>query len=127
MSTYIKNYSMKQNKNIEDHNLKKNDHIIYKDANFSINSRYQIQSILGKGSYGTVCSAIDTRSSNGEETLQLAIKKVSSIFKREVLMKRAVRELKLMRHFKGHRNVIIYLFYDTDRSDINIEIDCELN
>lgn len=110
LSTYIKNYPMKQNKHIEDHNLKKNDHIIYKDANFSINSRYQIQRILGKGSYGTVCSAIDTKSSKGDEKLQLAIKKVSSIFKREVLMKRAVRELKLMRHFKGHRNVTIHHF-----------------
>lgn len=110
MSTFIKNYPVKQSKSIEDYNLKKNEHIIYKDANFSINSRYQIQSILGKGSYGTVCSAIDTKSSNGDENLQLAIKKVSSIFKREVLMKRAVRELKLMRHFKGHRNVTIYYF-----------------
>lgn len=91
--------------NVDEHNLNKNSYIIYKDANFSINSRYQIQSVLGKGSYGTVCSAVDTKSSNGEETMQLAIKKVSNIFKREVLMKRAVRELKLMRHFKGHRNV----------------------
>ena len=99
MSIHIKNYPMRQNKTLEEYNLKKNEHTIYKDANFSISSRYQIQTILGKGSYGTVCSAIDTKSSNGDETLQLAIKKVSSIFKREVLMKRAVRELKLMRHF----------------------------
>lgn len=90
----------------------KQEHVIYKEANFSVEPRYQIQKVLGKGSYGVVCSAIDTKAAmiNNNETVHLAIKKVSNIFNKEVLLKRAVRELKLMRHFKGHRNVIIYQF-----------------
>lgn len=108
MNSRAKSETLHKTKNLRDMgSFSRKSHTIYKDANFSIDSRYQIQSILGKGSYGTVCSAIDTKSSHGEEKVQLAIKKVSNIFKKEVLLKRAVRELKLMRHFKGHRNVII--------------------
>lgn len=80
--------------------------VAFKNAGFLIDSRYRIKSILGKGSYGTVCSAIDTKASVDGEEFQVAIKKVCNIFGREVLLKRALRELKLMRHFKGHKNVI---------------------
>ncbi|ABN67680.2 predicted protein, partial [Scheffersomyces stipitis CBS 6054] len=73
---------------------------------FSIDSRYELEKVLGKGSYGTVCSAIDTRKSHPDaEYSRIAIKKVSNIFNKDILLKRAVRELKFMRHFKGHRNV----------------------
>ncbi|ODV77479.1 kinase-like protein [Suhomyces tanzawaensis NRRL Y-17324] len=77
-------------------------------AAFRVNSRYKIVSLLGKGSYGTVCSAIDTNST----PLKVAIKKINSIFTREVLLKRAVRELKLMRHFRGHGNIASLLDAD---------------
>lgn len=82
-------------------------YVLYRDCKFSVESRYKIEKVLGKGSYGTVCSAID---SNSEEKLRVAIKKVSRIFEREVLLKRAIRELKLMRHFKGHKNVSYTVF-----------------
>lgn len=110
MTTQLKNENIQAHKKKigEISNMSKKNQI-YKEANFSIDPRYQIQSILGKGSYGTVCSAIDSKSSSGNEAVQLAIKKVSNIFKKEVLLKRAVRELKLMKHFKGHRNVTIYI------------------
>lgn len=80
-----------------------NDHVLYKETNFLINKRYRIRNVLGKGSYGTVCAAIDTANPNSE--IKLAIKKVSNIFAKEILLKRAIRELKLMKHFKGHKNV----------------------
>ncbi|CCE86510.1 Piso0_005005 [Millerozyma farinosa CBS 7064] len=107
MTTQLKNENIQAHKKKigEISNMSKKNQI-YKEANFSIDPRYQIQSILGKGSYGTVCSAIDSKSSSGNEAVQLAIKKVSNIFKKEVLLKRAVRELKLMKHFKGHRNIV---------------------
>lgn len=76
---------------------------IFEKANFLIDSRYKVQQILGKGSYGTVCSAIDTKS---KDKPSLAIKKVCNIFNKEVLLKRAIRELKLMIFFKGHKNII---------------------
>ncbi|CDK29388.1 unnamed protein product [Kuraishia capsulata CBS 1993] len=81
----------------------KPDHTIFEKADFYLDSRYQVKQILGKGSYGTVCSAVDL---NSKGQAQLAIKKVSNIFNKELLMKRAVRELKLMRYFKGHKNIV---------------------
>lgn len=83
----------------------KSGYAVYEEANFYIDSRYKVQNVLGKGSYGTVCSAIDL--SNEDKPVSIAIKKVSNIFNKEVLLKRAVRELKLMRFFKGHRNVFL--------------------
>jgi serine/threonine protein kinase len=35
----------------------------------------------------------------------VAIKKITNIFSKKILAKRAVREIKLLRHFRGHRNV----------------------
>ena len=76
---------------------------VYEKANFYVDSNYQILNVLGKGSYGTVCSAVNTAA---EGKPQLAIKKVCNIFSKEVLLKRAIRELKLMAFFKGHKNII---------------------
>lgn len=81
-------------------------HNTYEKANFYVDRRYKIEAILGKGAYGTVCSAIDTKAADPTRQRRVAIKKVSNIFTKEVLLKRAVRELQLMRHFKGHRNII---------------------
>jgi mitogen-activated protein kinase len=77
----------------------------YSEGNiyFCIDSRYQIEEILGKGSYGTVCRAVEIVSVG--EPSRIAIKRITDIFKKEVLLKRAIRELKLMKHFKGHKNV----------------------
>jgi len=83
--------------------LGKAGYAVFDEAQFYIDSKYQIQEVLGKGSYGTVCSAVDF--SKVERPVSMAIKKVSNIFNKEILLKRAVRELKLMRFFKGHRNV----------------------
>ncbi|ODV86284.1 hypothetical protein CANARDRAFT_6773 [[Candida] arabinofermentans NRRL YB-2248] len=77
--------------------------VIYEKANFSLAPRYKVVSLLGKGSYGTVCSAIDLKS---KDETSIAIKKVSNIFNKDVLLKRAIRELKLLAFFKGHKNII---------------------
>lgn len=85
-------------------------YIVYDKAQFYLDSRYQLQEVLGKGSYGTVVSAIDLKS---PDHAPLLIKKVSHIFNKEILLKRAVRELKIMRFFKGHKNVSLLLPTDT--------------
>lgn len=59
----------------------------YGDAN-----RYRIQEVVGKGSYGVVCSAIDTQT--GE---MVAIKKVNGIFEHASDTARILREIKLLR------------------------------
>ena len=77
---------------------------LYEKAKFSLPRRYKLIQVLGKGSYGTVCSAKDLNSRN--KNLEIAIKKISNIFTREILLKRAIRELKLMNFFKGHKNIV---------------------
>lgn len=83
---------------------------IYQKANFSIPGNYEVLQVLGKGSYGTVVSAVDN--SNPEYGVRIAIKKITNIFHREVLLKRAIRELKFMNYFKGHKNIINLLDLD---------------
>ncbi|CAH9100230.1 unnamed protein product [Cuscuta europaea] len=59
----------------------------YGDAN-----RYKIHEVIGKGSYGVVCSAIDTHT--GEK---VAIKKIHDIFEHISDAARILREIKLLR------------------------------
>ncbi|KAK3183427.1 hypothetical protein Dsin_030713 [Dipteronia sinensis] len=59
----------------------------YGDAN-----RYKIQEVIGKGSYGVVCSAIDSHT--GEK---VAIKKIHDIFEHISDAARILREIKLLR------------------------------
>ncbi|KAJ8763058.1 hypothetical protein K2173_023263 [Erythroxylum novogranatense] len=59
----------------------------YGDAN-----KYKIQEVIGKGSYGVVCSAIDTHT--GEK---VAIKKIHDIFEHISDAARILREIKLLR------------------------------
>ncbi|XP_017247931.1 mitogen-activated protein kinase 15 isoform X2 [Daucus carota subsp. sativus] len=55
-------------------------------------SRYRILEVIGKGSYGVVCSAIDTHT--GEK---VAIKKIYNIFEHLSDAARILREIKLLR------------------------------
>ncbi|XAR56413.1 Mitogen-activated protein kinase [Bertholletia excelsa] len=69
-------------------NLKEMDFFTdYGDAN-----RYKILEIIGKGSYGVVCAAVDTRT--GEK---VAIKKITDIFEHISDAIRILREVKLLR------------------------------
>lgn len=55
-------------------------------------SRYQVQEVVGKGSYGVVVSAVDTH--NGEK---VAIKKINDVFEHVSDATRILREIKLLR------------------------------
>uniref|UniRef100_A0A1D1YRF0 mitogen-activated protein kinase n=1 Tax=Anthurium amnicola TaxID=1678845 RepID=A0A1D1YRF0_9ARAE len=55
-------------------------------------SRYKIEEVIGKGSYGVVCSALDTHI--GEK---VAIKKINDIFEHVSDATRILREIKLLR------------------------------
>ncbi|KAL3613711.1 Mitogen-activated protein kinase 19 [Castilleja foliolosa] len=59
----------------------------YGDAN-----RYKILEIIGKGSYGVVCAAIDTQTGG-----KVAIKKITNIFEHMSDAIRILREIKLLR------------------------------
>lgn len=82
---------------------------------FQVSEKYEFVKEIGQGAYGIVCAAVNTR--NGEKC---AIKKVSKLFERPILTKRALRELKLLEHFNGHKNIIGLLDMDiVDYSDFN--------
>ncbi|KAM0750090.1 CMGC/MAPK/ERK protein kinase [Meredithblackwellia eburnea MCA 4105] len=77
---------------------------------FLVDANYQFVKELGQGAYGVVCSA--KHKSTGDS---LAIKKVTKVFHKKILTKRALRELKLLHHFRGHKNVTC--LYDMDLVD----------
>lgn len=83
----------------------------YKVSNqdFTIDRRFQITKELGHGAYGIVCAANYSGSPGNQG---VAIKKVTNIFSKKILTKRALRELKLLNHFRGHKNITC--LYDMD-------------
>ena len=56
--------------------------------------------------------ACDSAATNGQTQEGVAIKKVTNVFSKKILAKRALREIKLLQHFRGHRNVCYYLLAD---------------
>ncbi|XP_024466293.1 mitogen-activated protein kinase 17 isoform X2 [Populus trichocarpa] len=63
-------------------------------------SQYEIQEVVGKGSYGVVASAIDTHT--GE---RVAIKKMNNVFEHVSDATRILREIKLLRLLK-HADIV---------------------
>ncbi|KAM0014057.1 putative mitogen-activated protein kinase CMGC-MAPK family [Helianthus debilis subsp. tardiflorus] len=63
-------------------------------------SRYQVQEVIGKGSYGVVASAVDTHT--GEK---VAIKKINDVFEHVSDATRILREIKLLRLLK-HPDIV---------------------
>ncbi|KAI8880623.1 Pkinase-domain-containing protein [Backusella circina FSU 941] len=82
----------------------------YFEQEFIISEEYEFEKKIGKGAYGLVCAAVNK--STGQKC---AIKKVCKLFERPILTKRALRELKLLQHFNGHKNII--RLYDMDIVD----------
>lgn len=79
------------------------------NQDFTVDKRFQLIKEIGHGAYGIVCSA---RFSEAVEDTTVAIKKVTNVFNKTLLCKRSLRELKLLRHFRGHKNITC--LYDTD-------------
>lgn len=77
--------------------------------NFTIDRNLQLTRVLGRGAYGIVCSA------RGPDSSGIAVKKITNIFSKSVLCRRALREIKLLIHFRGHRNITC--LYDLDIVD----------
>ncbi|CAI4514170.1 BBM_1a_G0023490.mRNA.1.CDS.1 [Saccharomyces cerevisiae] len=79
------------------------------NQDFSVDKRFQLIKEIGYGAYGIVCSA---RFAEAAEDTTVAIKKVTNVFSKTLLCKRSLRELKLLRHFRGHKNITC--LYDMD-------------
>lgn len=70
---------------------------------FDIPSQYQLIDLIGEGAYGTVCSAIHKPSNT-----KVAIKKIQP-FSKQMFVRRTLREIKLLRYFHNHENIISIL------------------
>ncbi|CBK20736.2 uncharacterized protein [Blastocystis hominis] len=68
---------------------------------FEVDKRYQNLKVIGNGSYGIVCSADDVIAHR-----QVAIKKVKDLFQDSVDAKRMLREIKMLKYFGCHENII---------------------
>ncbi|SSD59606.1 probable Mitogen-activated protein kinase KSS1 [Saccharomycodes ludwigii] len=78
---------------------------------FNIPPYYELQELIGEGSYGLVCSAIHNYTSpKTNETIKtkVAIKKILPLGK-PLLLTRTLRELKLLKLFNDHENIITIL------------------
>lgn len=53
----------------------------------------------------TVGLLLPSAATNNQTNEGVAIKKVTNVFSKKILAKRALREIKLLQHFRGHRNV----------------------
>lgn len=67
---------------------------------FSVPTRYRVMEYLGSGAYGTVCSAHDNK-----ENAVVAIKKCKKVFQSRTLVKRTLREIRLLRLLM-HDNIV---------------------
>ncbi|KAJ3201161.1 Mitogen-activated protein kinase [Clydaea vesicula] len=76
-----------------------------------LEKKFKMVRELGQGAYGVVCSA-----KNVETGQDVAIKKVQKVFEKSILAKRALREIKLLRHFNGHENITSIL--DMEITDV---------
>ena len=71
------------------------------DQIFDVDTRYTNLQLIGRGAYGAVASAFDTKNE-----LKVAIKKISCVFESITKAKRILREIKLLRYLNGHENII---------------------
>ena len=78
------------------------DFVVYSVAGsqFDVDSRYSIIDAVGRGAYGIVCAAVDTRTDE-----QVAIKKISNVFQHTAIAKQSLREIRLMRLLQ-HENIV---------------------
>ncbi|CEP21601.1 ERK1 [Cyberlindnera jadinii] len=70
---------------------------------FNVSDYYQILEIVGEGAYGVVCSAVHKPTGT-----KVAIKKIQP-FDKPMFCLRTLRELKLLKHFNSHENIISIL------------------
>jgi len=96
-------------------------------ACFHIPSRYRFLKALGSGSYGTVSAFHDL-----ERNRDVAVKRVKGVFANFLVLRRTLREVKLMRHFR-HPNLLRLhkvLSLEDSGKDLYLSIelmDCDLD
>uniref|UniRef100_A0A4W6EUZ4 mitogen-activated protein kinase n=1 Tax=Lates calcarifer TaxID=8187 RepID=A0A4W6EUZ4_LATCA len=82
-------------------------------TSWEVPERYRDLKQVGTGAYGTVCSAVDSRTG-----AKVAIKKLYRPFQSELFAKRAYRELRLLKHMR-HENDYVHL--DVFTADLSLD------
>lgn len=77
------------------------------NSTFIVDADYTFVKELGQGAYGCVVAARNRRTNEG-----CAIKKITNINTKRILTKRCLREIRLLAHFRGHKNITC--LYDMD-------------
>ncbi|KAK9858928.1 hypothetical protein MYU51_015763 [Penicillium brevicompactum] len=73
------------------------------NQDFIVNEQYNVTKELGQGAYGIVCAATNIQTGEG-----VAVKKVTNVFSKKILAKRALREIKLLQHFRAAQITCLY-------------------
>lgn len=101
---------------------------------FTIDHRFHIVKSLGHGAYGIVVSAQftppPTSNQQQQPTTVIAIKKLTNIFTKKILCKRALREMKLLSHFRGHKNITCLYDMDIVNNEVYLYeelMDCDMH
>ena len=71
------------------------------NTSFKLPAFYSLIKKIGSGSYGVCISALDTRTGT-----KIAVKKITSGFDRAQTARQVVREVKILKHFNDHANII---------------------
>lgn len=66
-----------------------------------VGNHYEVQQVIGEGSYGVVCSAIELQTKT-----MVAVKRITNIFDDIPEAVRTLRELKFLRLLKDHENIV---------------------
>ncbi|KDR68313.1 hypothetical protein GALMADRAFT_105147 [Galerina marginata CBS 339.88] len=87
-------------------------------STFVIDSEYQFIKELGQSSHGSVIAAKHRRSGEG-----FAIRKIANMSTMKAASMRYLREIKILAHFSGHKNIaglydLDIVFHDNDAFDI---------
>eukprot|EP00042_Codosiga_hollandica_P047779 m.523567 g.523567 ORF g.523567 m.523567 type:complete len:362 (+) comp57525_c0_seq1:225-1310(+) len=73
-------------------------------AVFTVDRRYTPKKVIGLGAYGVVCVAQDELTAK-----EVAIKKILDVWSHPTIARRTLREIKLMKHFAAHENILSIL------------------
>eukprot|EP00033_Pygsuia_biforma_P004856 GCRY01005324.1.p1 GENE.GCRY01005324.1~~GCRY01005324.1.p1 ORF type:complete len:476 (+),score=109.77 GCRY01005324.1:128-1429(+) len=74
---------------------------LVRNSKFVVDQRYQYIKSIGQGAYGVLCAAKDLKYNR-----KVAIKKMAKTFERVSEATRILRELRLLRHFQDHDNIV---------------------
>ena len=83
------------------------------DDSIEVEANYKIKKIVGYGATSVVYKAYHVKDTDGAEETQpkkdkevVAIKKVKNIFESDIYAHRILREIRLLRILRGHKNIV---------------------